>query len=1814
MTTIALHKYHEQINQLLEDSHYDLAAEHCRHILQQHPQHIATYRLLAKTQLEKGDYDGARELFQRILSADPNDHIAHAGLAIIFKEEDVPAQAIWHLERAYEIEPYNTAIQQELRSLYVRQIENQRKGQKNGDTAVIPTTLLLTKGALARLYLRGELFDQATAVLRAALAADEERIDLRVLLMEALWRDGRRMEAVNVALVVLDQLPNCIAANAVLAEIWLRTGRVDEAQSYLQRLQALLLLDASHYDPEAPEGSAFRAEGAIPLPKVVEVDYLGAEGAQVEFEEKPAWQPTPLADGDQPDLETDDDMYQWLEGLTGELPPLEEPETAVDRADAYESDMLRQQTKPQSDWLATLIEPEEDEASDFDLVAGGMPGQEPDSDAQAGLLAHTADADDLGHTPGASEAVDDFAPDWLADLAADDLDPLQIDSQTAAAWLREDQLAEVEDDLQESDAFDWLESPADEKADSLHIDSESGALDLSQFGDFQTDWDDEEEPEEEFEWRLTDELTAMSAEPDEDDEHAPEMADGLAALALGDETGLPDDIPDWLMTGSQTGDLYEETKPATDDLADELADWVAAKNSELLDDEADDWLAAAESDASEVSEAGGATPESGPLPDWLNSDFIPDSVDSRLLGTDRLADEPADVAEDDPFADGLISDGLPDWLQEDEKTAVDPDNADLATGDLPAWLRGASLDALASTPLDETKVDDYEQAAPEALPEEAEDLEAPMMSDMLRAAVELDLSTADALAAEEDLPGWLFADEAAAADARAADLKLDVEDVVSDKKEEKFTGPDDEQSTQPEQPLLPDDEMDWLDDLTAMTDSDTSGLDVLNDTGELPDWMVLDEAELVGAQIEEEPAETAVSEADESPLPDLPPDVPLDEDADLNWLDALAAEEAQAEPVEELPTWQWPEDQPAEDAAEDDLMQTLLALEDSEGELEAAAPADVEFPDDLDDAMSWLEELAGEPDAPVEELPTVAQDMDMDFDDLFAADLTTGVVEETPAEAEQFELPPEDPEAAMAWLEQLAARQGASLDELPSVQGAVEASAEPEADIEPDADDLLGAEATLIAAGAVGAHLVRETEDTADTAVDAGEDVSLEVPEDPDEAMAWLERLAARQGAPLDELPSITDEADLDDLLAQPAAAEMDDEELDFFALEDDLEPEADAAEIFGLADEDEDLDWLETIGAAQEAALPEPPMSEEAFGAEEMDLIAGEAPGAADSDALDDLTEAMDWLDGLAEMDDETETAVPDWLQAETPEPEPESEPARPPVMTPALLAELAWLEEEIGLEADAASLAELDAEDVDISDDELNAALEQLDQLVLTPAATSAAPEAEAEVLPEDLADLSAELDELLALAEDLPEEADVDATLVTAVVVEDNVALDEEIDLVEAAVEPDLDLEAIPDDPDEAMAWLERLAARQGASLDELPSLYDADEETLAALTAVPEAQVEPEEPEAPVEPETAAAELDVPENIDDAMAWLEQLAARQGASLDELPSVTEVADEVETPDWIAAQSSSAADVLEEVDTVEDLETMEDWTTPSEETAVADTAEAALGVPDDIDDAMAWLEQLAARQGASLDELPSVTDETAVDDLDAPAWITAALDVAAAETVIEKTAADDEADLSPADEGPSDLDEVDDSLPDWLIADVAEDQQRVVGHTDWLGALPEPDLDSWLAAEEEATMTGTGSFQGEPRQPATGKTGPLSPRVQTGPLSEASLPDTGDLEDDLLIPDLDLGMSAVELDQDRLQTAREALHGGQVEAALESYASLVETGEGLNTLIADLEAASSQHADRPLVRRMLGDAYMRNGQLQKALETYRQALDQM
>jgi len=182
-----------------------------------------------------------------------------------------------------------------------------------------------------------------------------------------------------------------------------------------------------------------------------------------------------------------------------------------------------------------------------------------------------------------------------------------------------------------------------------------------------------------------------------------------------------------------------------------------------------------------------------------------------------------------------------------------------------------------------------------------------------------------------------------------------------------------------------------------------------------------------------------------------------------------------------------------------------------------------------------------------------------------------------------------------------------------------------------------------------------------------------------------------------------------------------------------------------------------------------------------------------------------------------------------------------------------------------------------------------------------------------------------------------------------------------------------------------------------------------------------------------------------------------------------------------------------------------------------------------------------------------------------------------------------------------------DVAEALPDWFTTE--PDAEEFPGETDWLTSLPEPDVAGWLEAEDQATASGVYDFDSEVTRAET--------RFGTGPLreGESGQEAESEVEEPLTLPDTDrLMSSAVELDESLLTLARQTLDVGDYDEAISTYQELLDAGEGLSTLIADLETAADEHSAEPLLRRLLGDAYMRNGQLQRALDNYRIALDRL
>lgn len=224
MENISLRAYIHKIENQIDNGQIDQAIAHCKHILQTYPKHIDSYRLLGKALLEKQKYGDASDIFQRVLSSVPDDFVSHIGMSMIREDENNLDAAIWHMERAFEVQPSNKAVQDEMRRLYT---------SRDG---VAPPKIRLTRGALVRMYTRGELYNQAIAEILAALSEDPNRVDLEVMLARIYFLLGKKVEATETCSKLITKLPYCYEANKILSEILPGTSREEDQKIFHQRV------------------------------------------------------------------------------------------------------------------------------------------------------------------------------------------------------------------------------------------------------------------------------------------------------------------------------------------------------------------------------------------------------------------------------------------------------------------------------------------------------------------------------------------------------------------------------------------------------------------------------------------------------------------------------------------------------------------------------------------------------------------------------------------------------------------------------------------------------------------------------------------------------------------------------------------------------------------------------------------------------------------------------------------------------------------------------------------------------------------------------------------------------------------------------------------------------------------------------------------------------------------------------------------------------------------------------------------------------------------------------------------------------------------------------------------------------------------------------------------------------------------------------------------------------------------------------------------------------------------------------------------
>ncbi|MEJ5240213.1 MAG: hypothetical protein WHS87_03360, partial [Anaerolineales bacterium] len=350
-------------------------------------------------------------------------------------------------------------------------------------------------------------------------------------------------------------------------------------------------------------------------------------------------------------------------------------------------------------------------------------------------------------------------------------------------------------------------------------------------------------------------------------------------------------------------------------------------------------------------------------------------------------------------------------------------------------------------------------------------------------------------------------------------------------------------------------------------------------------------------------------------------------------------------------------------------------------------------------------------------------------------------------------------------------------------------------------------------------------------------------------------------------------------------------------------------------------------------------------------------------------------------------------------------------------------------------------------------------------------------------------------------------------------------------------------------------------------------------------------------------------------DEALAWLESLAARHGAKPEELVTPPEARQE-KPPEWVEA----ARQRLEETPAVptvpaEPAEELPDWLksmaeeTPSAAQAAAQPAEES---PD-------WLKGMAEETPpAAQAEAPVQPTE------ELPEWLKG----------IEETPVTGQVSAQPAEELPEWLKDIEETpsavraeepvqpaeeLPEWLKG-MAEERPAVAT------SQPADELPDWLktvTTESEMDETGAWLRALESPQPSARPEAPApEPEMmieeETPPVTPPPALDWKPVEVEveppspsITVPPHPKRTGSLSPTRDvHLAQAQQALERGDIRQAVEHYSRLIRKGRLLDEVIFDLREALYRYPVDVLLWQTLGDAYMRANRLREALDAYTKA----
>jgi hypothetical protein len=303
--------------------------------------------------------------------------------------------------------------------------------------------------------------------------------------------------------------------------------------------------------------------------------------------------------------------------------------------------------------------------------------------------------------------------------------------------------------------------------------------------------------------------------------------------------------------------------------------------------------------------------------------------------------------------------------------------------------------------------------------------------------------------------------------------------------------------------------------------------------------------------------------------------------------------------------------------------------------------------------------------------------------------------------------------------------------------------------------------------------------------------------------------------------------------------------------------------------------------------------------------------------------------------------------------------------------------------------------------------------------------------------------------------------------------------------------------------------------------------------------------------------------------------------------------------EMPDWLKADITSP-DVMD----LESIfaQTQEEPSAPSP----VPVAEPAMKVEIDVDPSDPWVEAFDLEHEQGMEDISSL-----------PAWYQENLNDPERIAAVERQAQSTETEVVTAIEGLSDEPlpvEADlpagapQELPEWMqsvlpvtveevveeIVEVSEVEPAVADIPDWLREVeaevtPE-EIPDWLKETLDTDEEELPVVFAQP-EPIAQVVIPEPPRPTPPPAPRPAFVGTASLE-----------------------SARAKNQSGDLDACLVEYEALVRGSVQLEVVVDDLSTLVKTHKSNPAVYRVLGDGLMRQGKLQAALDTYREALNQL